>query len=84
MDAPGPPWLTTNSRPTLKAESTSSSVLTVLEVARALSLSRGATYAALRSGQIPSLAIGRRRIIPRAAFERFLESAIATEKPPVR
>lgn len=35
-------------------------------------MSRGSFYEALRRGQIPSLRVGRRFLIPRSAVERFL------------
>lgn len=47
----------------------------VLEAARALGLGRDTTYGLIRSGQLPSLKVGRRRIIPRAAVEAFLAKA---------
>ncbi len=47
-------------------------VLTVVEVARELGISRGLAYEAVRLGQIPSVRIGRRVLIPRAALERLL------------
>ena len=49
--------------------------LTVSEAADELGISRNAAYEAVRVGEIPSLRIGRRVVIPRVAFERFLESA---------
>ena len=47
--------------------------LTVMECARLMGLSKGSTYEAVRQGTIPSLRIGRRLVIPRAALERMLE-----------
>lgn len=47
-------------------------VLTVGEAAKELRLSRNATYEACASGQIPSIRIGRRILIPKEAFERML------------
>jgi excisionase family DNA binding protein len=38
-------------------------------------LSRNSIYAALRRGDIPSIRIGKRIIIPKAAVERMLENA---------
>ncbi len=35
-------------------------------------MSRGSFYVALRRGDIPSLRVGRRFLIPRSAIERFL------------
>lgn len=48
-------------------------VLSVEEARQQLGLSRGLMYEALRSGQIPSIRIGRRILIPRVALERLLE-----------
>jgi len=48
-------------------------VLSVKEARQQLGLSRGLMYDALRSGQIPSIRIGRRILIPRAGLERLLE-----------
>lgn len=47
-------------------------VLTVQETSRLLRLGRNATYEAIRRGEIPSLRVGRRIVIPRAALERLL------------
>jgi excisionase family DNA binding protein len=52
--------------------------LTVEEAAAALGISRGAAYAAARQGAIPTLRIGRRLIVPRAAIARMLETCVAT------
>lgn len=50
--------------------------LTVNEVAHLLGLSRGTTYEAVRTGQIPSIRIGQRVIIPRVALIKMLEEAV--------
>ena len=47
--------------------------LDVSEAARLLGLSRASTYEAVRTGQIPSIRIGRRIIIPRVALFKMLE-----------
>ena len=55
-------------------------VLTVEEAAAYLSLSRGSAYQAIRAGEIPSIRIGRRLLVPRAALEAMLgerEAAVA-------
>jgi excisionase family DNA binding protein len=44
--------------------------LTVEEAARALRIGKNQAYAAVRSGQIPSIKIGRRLLVPR---QRLLE-----------
>ncbi len=49
--------------------------LTVDEAARELRISRNAAYEAVRRGEIPSIRFGKRIVIPRAAFERLLDSA---------
>lgn len=49
-------------------------VYTVLEVAKLLSLSRGNTYAMVRSGEIPALKLGSRWVIPRRRFHEWLDS----------
>lgn len=48
-------------------------VFTVEEARRQLGLSKGLMYEAVRSGQIPSIRVGRRILIPRAALQRLLE-----------
>lgn len=49
---------------------------TVEEVARKLGICRNSAYAAVESGDIPSVRIGRRRLVPRAALERLLAGAV--------
>lgn len=44
----------------------------VEEVAQLLGLGRSATYAAVSRGEIPSLRIGRRIVIPHAAVQKLL------------
>lgn len=50
--------------------------VTVEEGARILGLSRGAAYDAVKRGEIPSLRIGRRILIPKAALERMLSGNV--------
>lgn len=52
-------------------------VMTVDEAAKELRLSRNATYEAVARKDIPSIRIGRRILIPRAAFRKMLEAAVA-------
>jgi excisionase family DNA binding protein len=47
-------------------------VLSVEEARRILGLSRGLTYEAIRNGEIPSIRIGHRILVPKAALERLL------------
>ena len=48
-------------------------VYSVAEAGKRLGLSRGLMYEAIRTGQIPSVRIGRRILIPCAALDRLLE-----------
>jgi excisionase family DNA binding protein len=50
-------------------------ILSVEEVSRLLGLSRGLTYEAIRTGQIPSIRIGRRILIPRTRLYQLLDNA---------
>jgi excisionase family DNA binding protein len=47
-------------------------VYDVKAVARALGLSRNTVYELIRQGQIPSVRLGRRILIPREALENLL------------
>lgn len=47
--------------------------LSVAEAGKLLGLSRSLMYEAIRTGQIPSIRIGRRILIPIAPLERLLE-----------
>ena len=47
----------------------------VEEAAKILGISRNTAYAAVQSGQLPIVKIGRRFLVPRAALERMLEGA---------
>ncbi len=48
--------------------------LSVEEARHMLGLSRSLMYEAIRNGQIPSIRIRRRILIPRVALQRLLES----------
>jgi excisionase family DNA binding protein len=48
-------------------------ILTVMETAEFLRISRGSAYEGIRLGQIPSIRIGRRLLVPRPALEKLLE-----------
>jgi excisionase family DNA binding protein len=50
--------------------------LSVDEAGKMLGLSRGLMYQAIRKGEIPSIRIGRRILIPRAALHRMLKDAV--------
>ena len=47
-------------------------VLTVRETAARLRISRTLTYEGIKSGEIPSVKVGRRILIPRLALEHLL------------
>ena len=49
--------------------------MTVDETAIELGISRNAAYEAVKRGEIPSIRIGRRLLIPKAAFDRMLAEA---------
>ncbi len=46
--------------------------LTIPEVARTLGISRNKAYEAARDGQIPTIRIGKRLLVPLVALERML------------
>jgi excisionase family DNA binding protein len=46
--------------------------LTVAEAARALGIGRNTAYAAAQRGDIPTIRVGRRILVPRAGLERLL------------
>lgn len=49
-------------------------VLTIAEAAPVLRISRNSTYEAARRGEIPTIRLGRRILVSRAALVRFLEA----------
>ena len=49
--------------------------LDVPEAGKLLGLGRNAAYEAAAKGEIPTIRIGKRILVPRAAFERMLENA---------
>ena len=50
-------------------------VLSADEARKKLGLSRGLMYEAIRKGEVPSIRIGRRILIPINALNRMLENA---------
>ncbi len=56
-------------------------VMTVPEAATFLRVGRTACYEAVRSGQIPSIRIGRSIRVPRAALERLLSGERDEQAP---
>ena len=55
--------------------------LTVAEAARELGVSRNTAYDAVRRGEIPSIRIGRRILVPRRRLEDLLESGTDDAAP---
>jgi excisionase family DNA binding protein len=55
--------------------------LTVEEAARVLGISRSSAYEAVRRGELPTVRIGRRYVVPRVALERLLDQAGRTLLP---
>ena len=49
--------------------------MTVPEAGRRLGIGRNSAYDAAARGQIPTIKIGRRLLVPRVAFDRMLEKA---------
>jgi excisionase family DNA binding protein len=49
--------------------------MTIDETAAELGISRSGAYAAARTGQIPVVRVGRRLLVPRAAFHAWLAAA---------
>lgn len=49
--------------------------LTAAEVAPLLGISKQAVYRAIRSGELPSIRIGRKPLVPERALRRLLDSA---------
>ncbi len=56
---------------------TNQHVMTVEEAAEILRISRNGAYEAVKRGEIPSIRIGRRILIPRAALEMMLKGEAA-------
>jgi excisionase family DNA binding protein len=52
-----------------------SAVCTTGEVQKLLGLSKASTFRAIKNGQIPSIRIGKRILIPLAALEAIFEKA---------
>jgi excisionase family DNA binding protein len=71
----------------LEALMTTRRTYTVPEVAEMLGISRSTAYVCIRRGEIPSLALGRRVVISKMAFDAFLAAhtpattAIAEKEP---
>lgn len=51
--------------------------LTVAEAAQRLRISQVAAYRQIKAGQIPSVRVGRRLLVPAAWIDQLLEDAVA-------
>jgi excisionase family DNA binding protein len=51
--------------------------ITVEQAAKRLGVGRNQAYEAVKSGELPSLKIGRRILVPRLALEKLLETGRA-------
>ena len=63
-------------------------VLNAGQVSKLLGLSRGSVYRGILTGEIPSVKVGKRLLIPRRSLEKWLaqeasESANALGQPPL-
>jgi excisionase family DNA binding protein len=56
-------------------------ILTVPEAGQLLGLSRVGAYQAARRGEIPTIRIGRRVLVPRVALDRLLARAGRDDEP---
>jgi excisionase family DNA binding protein len=53
--------------------------VTVAQAAETLGISRGTAYAAVRTGELPSIRVGRRLLVPTAALRQLLHLDRAAE-----
>lgn len=53
--------------------------LSVSEAARVLGISRAHAYDCVRSGELPSITLGRRVVVPRQAIEQLLARGSSDE-----
>ncbi len=51
----------------------------VAEAARVQGISRSYCYELVQEGVLPSLQLGRRRLVPRSALERYVEEPTASQ-----
>lgn len=53
----------------------------VEEAAKLLGIGRNHAYDAAKSGELPTIKIGKRILVPRVALEALLASALPTQQP---
>jgi excisionase family DNA binding protein len=62
---------------TAATQSTERETVSLPEAGKILGISRSSIFRAAARGQVPVLTIGRRKLVPRAALTRLLETATA-------
>ncbi len=72
--------MSTATRPVQKTRAESRATLTVEEAAIELGIGRGLAYEAARRGELPTLRLGRRLVVPRAALDRMLATTGAGDR----
>jgi excisionase family DNA binding protein len=68
----------------MRYDASHTDVITVEQAAEVLGIARGSAYQAVRSGEIPSLRIGRRILVPRVQLERLLDGETPDSPPGLR
>ena len=58
--------------------------VTIPEGGAVIGLGRGASYAAAKRGEIPTIRVGRKILVPVAALLRMLGEDVPTVTPPIR
>ena len=64
-----------------KLESNTRATMTITEAAEQLGIARNQAYEAAKRGEIPTIRIGRRVLVPRVAFDRLLAGAAGDDAP---
>lgn len=80
-EAPGTLGQVPSAPPTL-ADGARSAVLSVSEAADTLGISTSLAYRLVGRGELPSVRLGRRLVVPRAAIDRVLAMAVARAEGP--
>ena len=60
----------------MQAENTTKDTITVEETAKRLGIGRNTAYEAVKRGEIPSIRIGRRILVPTKALDNLLASNV--------
>ena len=61
----------------MNATNVTKATLSIEEAAKALGIGRNQAYEAAHRGDIPIIKIGKRLLVPRAAFERMLNGEVS-------